>query len=133
METGLRSFQSASLIVCVPTGLPSHMRQGVVELTHIRVPDEDQRKGFGTSLLKQVCEEADEKSKVLFLTALSSGAMSTAQLTQWYGRFGFKVIQSGVPALMARQPRISMRTVTEAVRRRAGKFQLASAINRALH
>lgn len=133
MQIGSRQYETATLRVCIPTGLPPHMHQGVLELTHINVPVEDQRKGYGTKLLAQVCEEADEQSKILFLSALSSGGLSTTQLSMWYMKFGFKVIQPGKPVLMARQPRIAMRTVTDAVRKRAGRYHLANAINRALH
>jgi hypothetical protein len=84
------------------------MREGIREVLSVFTPEPDRRKGYATSLLRQVCEEADEAVKVLLLTVVDES------LCAWYRRFGFKVIQ-GSPCLMARPPHLAQPMVTPLV------------------
>lgn len=78
------------------------MQEGIREVLSVFTPEPDRRKGYATALLRAVCEEADKYGKVLMLTA-------SDELTPFYRKFGFKVIQ-GEPVLMARRPHIEARS-----------------------
>jgi hypothetical protein len=83
--------------------VPPNLRE-VIEL---EVPSDQQRKGYGTTLMHAVCREADGARFVLMLAPQPFGdhiAMSRADLAMWYRmEFGFQVIQEE-PLLMARAP-----------------------------
>ncbi|MFA7279597.1 MAG: GNAT family N-acetyltransferase [Sterolibacterium sp.] len=102
MTPGLREHKQASLRLAVPTGLPEDMRSGIREV--LDVASTNPRKGHATALMHEVCAEADKHGCVLLLTprAFSEG-MSTEQLSKWYARFGFEVVQTEPETLMARQ------------------------------
>lgn len=125
MDVGVRLHETASLQVAVPMAVPEHMRDGMRELLSVYTPQADRRKGYATALLAKTCEEADESRTVLILTA------TVPHLVQFYRKFGFVALPSvdGAPTVMARQPRVSQATVTNAVR----KLSLAGSISRALH
>lgn len=111
MDTGSRSFESATLIVAIPQAVPAHMQAGMREILSVRTPVEDQRKGYATALLAKVCEEADAARKVLLLMPHSLGDMSEADLISWYQRFGFEALPSvndAAPVLMARRVRVAV-------------------------
>jgi hypothetical protein len=113
MDTGTRTYESASLLIAIPQAVPPHMRDGMREVLSVRTPAEDQRKGYATALLAAVCEEADAARKVLLLMPKQQGDMSQAQLIGWYQRFGFEQLPAlpsvveGAPVLMARRVRIA--------------------------
>jgi predicted N-acetyltransferase YhbS len=68
------------------------------ELTELSTGSEEQGKGHGSALMREVCEEADKSATVLMLIADST------KLADWYSRFGFQLIQV-TPRLMLRSPR----------------------------
>lgn len=47
--------------------------------------------GWGSRILKQVCQDADHEGTTLWLVicADSDGALNDCELEQWYGRHGF--------------------------------------------
>ena len=71
---------------------------GVIELSALHVPEYHRKKGAANKLMDQLCEEADQASKVLMLMPDQSD-----WLVEWYASHGFKVIQQD-PVLMARPP-----------------------------
>lgn len=102
MNEGLREHKSASLRVAVPEALPEHMRPHMREL--VGVSSGNPRKGHATALMYQVCQEADDGLKTLILTVAPFGeGMTEEQLTKWYERFGFQIIQTEPALMMARQ------------------------------
>ena len=105
--TGDRQHESATCRLVVSSALPVKMRPKVRELVALKVPDSDQRKGYGSQLLHDVCREADEQNMTLLLTVSED---DKARLCAWYTRFGFMPIQA-TPILMARMPGSTPRTL----------------------
>lgn len=105
MEPGLRTHKQASLRVAIAQSLPVEMWETTREI--IGVQSDAPRKGYATALLHQVCAEADRARIVLFLQVRPfAEGMSEEQLTKFYARFGFTVIQAE-PCLMSRVPQRS--------------------------
>lgn len=71
---------------------------GVLEISNVFTEPAFRKQGYATELIKQITNAADESKTVLAL-------MCKAELTRWYARFGFVVIQKQ-PILMARMPQI---------------------------
>lgn len=71
---------------------------GVLELSNVFTEPAYRKQGYATELIKQITNAADESKTVLAL-------MCKPELTKWYERFGFAVIQKQ-PILMARMPQI---------------------------
>ena len=65
----------------------------------VRVPDDEQRQGHGTRLLRALCVEADAGGWVLVLEPAEQWHEA------WYGRFGFRRIQSEPVVLLMRSAR----------------------------
>lgn len=111
MTPGPRRFKSASLRIAIPLGIEgdddadtANMREGIREL--IDLQSGNPRKGHATSLLHNVCTEADVELKVLMLqVAAYDDGMGNEQLQKWYAKHGFDVIQESPVLLMARQPK----------------------------
>lgn len=103
MNTGPRSHKQARLRIAIPECLPEDMRPGVREILALRCTNP--RKGYATTLMHQVCREADRACMVLLVQpgAFDEG-MDTDQLSRWYGRFGFHSLprDEGMPLMMAR-------------------------------
>jgi ribosomal protein S18 acetylase RimI-like enzyme len=110
MKPGTRMHGPASLRLSYNTTVPAHMRGGLLELSHLIVPESHRRQGYASMLMQKVCAEADRAGKVLMLTVrpFDTIAMDAKQLTEWYGRYGFDVIQQS-PVLMARPARAPMK------------------------
>lgn len=140
MRPGGREFRDASLSVTVPKSVPEHMRPRMREISDVFVAPASRRQKLATILMNFVCQEADANQITLVLTArayedcedeplalgpadIAPPRMSSAQLIEWYKRFGFQVLQE-LPegTFMARQvierPRIK---------------PIAAAVSRALH
>ena len=98
MKTGTIQLGNASLHLGYPQIVPGNLRGFAREITEFYVPEEFRGKGEGTELLKDVCEQADEKNILLVLIA------DTPKLGMFYERFGFSAIQKE-PALMIRAPK----------------------------
>lgn len=104
MSPGMRVHKSASLRVAIPMGLPEDMHDQVREI--IDVQSRNQRKGFATKLLRNVCTEADVEALTLLVQVQGfADGMSNDQLCKWYSRFGFVKFQDEPCVLMARSPR----------------------------
>ena len=97
MKTGTVQLGNASLHIGYPQIVPGNLRGLAREITEFYVPEEFRGKGEGTELLKEVCDEADDKQILLVLIA------DTPKLAMYYERFGFAAIQKE-PIVMARSP-----------------------------
>lgn len=123
MDTKTYAVGNASCRVRRTNAVPAALREQVRELASLEVPAGEQRKGYATTLVHEVCRDADAAGVVLVLWPKPWGehaAMSAEQLADWYARaFGFQVIQPE-PLLMARPvgatPRLlALRPVARAV------------------
>lgn len=103
MKPGTRMHGPASLRLSYNTTVPAHLRGGLLELSHLIVPESHRRQGYASMLMQKVCAEADRAGKVLILTVRPYDVigMDGTQLQEWYGRYGFQIIQQD-PVLMAR-------------------------------
>lgn len=89
------------------------MRKQTRELSALEVAPSSRNKGHATSLVFDVCAEADEHNitLVLFVQPFGDIELSKGQLADWYAkRFGFAPIQAD-PLLMARMPGSTPRTL----------------------
>lgn len=104
MNTGLRNHRSASVRIEVAEALPEEMRPLTRELVSLK--SENPRKGHATSLMWEVCHEADKWWITLFVRPLAfDDGMPDAKLVPFYEGFGFVKIQDE-PVLMARSPQL---------------------------
>lgn len=69
----------------------------------INVPVQHRAKGYGSTLLKQICADADAEQVPLILAPEPSGGLPYEELVSWYMRHGFEWTSSG--AMMERKPR----------------------------
>lgn len=115
MKPGIRQHGPATLKLSFNAGVPAHLRGGVLELSHLLVPDQHRRQGYASLLLQKVCAEADKAGKVLLLMprAYDVPAMDREQLQDFYRRFGFDVIQERPVTLMARPAGAAMVVTTK--------------------
>lgn len=104
MTPGPRDHKSATLRVSLAEALPEEMREATREL--VALESTNPRKGHATTLLWDVCHEADRERITLILNPKPFGAdgMDAEKLERFYGRFGFHVIQREPVVLMARSP-----------------------------
>lgn len=58
-------------------------------ITRINVSEEYRGRGYGSKLLKEICNDADNEGATLMLECVSSGEMDDMDLAQWYIRNGF--------------------------------------------
>lgn len=98
MKPGTIQLGNASLHIGYPQIIPGNLRGFAREITELFVPEEHRGKGEASELLKEVCNEADDKQLLLVLIA------DTDRLALFYGRFGFEVIQVEPVILMNRLP-----------------------------
>lgn len=104
MTPGLRKFKSATLRVAIPESLPLDMQDGIREILDVK--SGNPRKGQASSLMRNVCAEADADSAVLMLHVNQfDDGLSNEQLVKFYGKFDFNVIQTEPATLLARQPK----------------------------
>ena len=97
MKPGLRKLHTCSLRVGYSTVVSPNLRGNLRELHHFHTEEEDRGKGYGTTLLRQVCSEADRDRIVLMLMP------DDLRLMDWYIGFGFSLVQVE-PPIMARGP-----------------------------
>lgn len=103
------SNEHASCHVGISEELPPEMQERVREVTKVFTDPEFRAQGFGTELMKTVCEEADLCNFVLILHPWPyDGNLSKDKLIQWYKRFGF-ILTQDKPVLMARAPEFKVR------------------------
>lgn len=105
MKPGIRQHGPATLKLSFNSSVPAHLRGGVLELSHLIVPEQHRKQGYASLLLQKVCAEADEAGKVLLLMPKPYDVigMDREQLVDFYQRFGFEVIQERPAVLMARK------------------------------
>lgn len=110
MKPGIRQHGPATLKLSHNKLVPAHIRGGVLELTHLIVPEQHRRNGYASLLMQKVCAEADEAGKVLLLMPKPYDVigMDREQLVAFYERFGFQAIQQRPVLLMARQPGVAV-------------------------
>ena len=75
---------------------------GVLELIELKTDEGYHKQGFGTQLLLEICNDANDEGIVLLLHPRKDW------LVNWYKRFDFKRIQTEPIILMARPPRLSV-------------------------
>lgn len=103
MKLGIRTNGPSSLKL-------SYMKAVVdgqlLEVSAVATWPTERKKGHATSLMKEVCQEADEAQTLLVLVpdSFDPEGMNTDQLEKWYEKFGFKRIQDK-PVLMCRDPK----------------------------
>jgi hypothetical protein len=101
---GPRTYKGASLRIVAPQ-LPDEasdaVRANTLEVTGVQ--SSNPRKGHATTLMYQVCAEADHASKVLMLMVTENAE----KLVKWYQRFGFKPTKDALdmPVVMVRAPK----------------------------
>lgn len=98
---GPRSNAYASLRLSVPTALPADMQGPVVELRALKTRKDKRGMGFAKALLADVCAEADEAKRFLFLHVAPDNADDTEAMANFYIRNGFQPIQAD-PLLLLR-------------------------------
>lgn len=101
MQLGLREFEGASLVVGHTDALPASMKE-IIEISSVKTPRRKRRMGLASTLLSQICAEADRERVVMIL---QPGPKSWLQ--QFYGSHGFAVIQTEPVVLMARPPNLN--------------------------
>lgn len=122
MKPGLRMHGPASLKLSYNTQVADHLRGGLLEITHVITPEQHRKQGYASLLMQKVCAEADEAGKVLLLMPqpFDMPELSKDELTDWYSRYGFDVIQESPVRLMARKPgaelRVKMKPLAYAMR-----------------
>jgi GNAT superfamily N-acetyltransferase len=76
-----------------------------VLLTWIGVGRFHRGKGYGSKMLKRICDEADQEGVTLIASVQPDpGALTEHQLFSWYLRYGFERWQGGVK----REPQINL-------------------------
>lgn len=110
MQTGFRRVGAASCQVRECVALPGHMRQQTREIVAVRTAPEHRMRGYATTLIHQLCREADSVGMILILFpqpyVMDDGEMGMGDqsLIHWYQDcFGFQPIQTD-PVLLARMP-----------------------------
>lgn len=106
----------ASLRVRQSPSVPLEMRARTREVGNVYVEPGERNKGYATRLVRKVCKEADDANMVLILFVepfefeeghhlndLATG-LTKEQLTEFYNRFGFAVLQVEPQIMMARMP-----------------------------
>lgn len=86
--------------------LPMHMRSGARMVTDVFTEPDQTGKGYASTLMHRICQEADEARILLVLEPkpFDHAKMSQEELEVWYAvRFGFQMIQLA-PMLFARMP-----------------------------
>lgn len=97
------SNEHSSLRIVENTELPQNLR-GVREIIEVFTKPEGRKQGSASSLLREVCDDADVKRVVLILQPKPFGrGRRFTGLEGWYAKFGFVRIQDE-PVLMARMP-----------------------------
>ena len=93
-------------IGCMAIHRDNHMIPGVVELAYLYIYK--QNLGYGTTVLKRLCEFADCYKVELVLEAIPQKAnidtISKSKLREWYSGHGFKVSDVSGSDLMSRLP-----------------------------
>lgn len=65
------------------------MVPGTMTITRINVPQEHRGKGYGSTMLQTLCDEADRDGIRLTLEVFPSGALDYYELVAWYERYDF--------------------------------------------
>jgi predicted GNAT family N-acyltransferase len=99
MKTGTVAIGNASLHIGYSGIVPPNKRGLLREITEFFVPENQRGQGEGTSLLNDVCAQADDEHIILMIMA------DTPRLQGFYARHGFVTIQDGDDILMARKPK----------------------------
>lgn len=70
---------------------PGHTKgMEVFLLTRINVPEEARGRGYGSHLLRRICEQANREGVVLEVHPTPSGGLNMTELLRWYRRYGFE-------------------------------------------
>ncbi len=64
-------------------------------ITRINIPKQYRGCGYGTALLKQILDDADQEGATLQLEPSPSGPLAYDDLVLWYKRYGFRTNSYG--------------------------------------
>lgn len=71
-------------------GIKPEWHAGYVHIHSLRVPKDRQGEGYGTAIMRALCEIADKRGWTLTLTpSIDFGATSVSRLERFYRRFDF--------------------------------------------
>ena len=73
-------------------------------ISRINVPRENRGKGYGSQLLRQVLDIADQEKIRLYLEIAPSDGLNYEQLEAWYKRYGFVWHPRYPNSIMVRYP-----------------------------
>ena len=99
MKTGTISIGNASLHIGYSGVVKPNKRGLLREISEFFVPEEHRGKGEGTTLLEDVCSQADQKGILLMIKP------DTEKLTKFYKKHGFVAIQEDSVTIMVRKPK----------------------------
>lgn len=106
MKPGTYTSGSASCRLRYSQAVPSHLRGGLLEITHLTTPEAEQGKGHAGRLIEKICLQANADRFILLTMPQPFGdvAMSKDELSRWYiRRFGFEVLQDHPVQLLVRR------------------------------
>ena len=81
----------------------SEMNPDTFIINRINVPKKFRGRGYGSKLLKEICEVADREKIKLMLEINPYGELTRKDLERWYHEYGFKV-NSNLPGTYLRLP-----------------------------
>lgn len=82
----------------------SYIGGSIWELSRINVPADYRGQGYGSELLGQVCDDADNEGVTLVLNINPYGALTYQQLQDWYERWGFVASELHGDSIFRREP-----------------------------
>lgn len=88
------------------------MVPGSMTITRVNVYKDFRGLGYGSQLLRMVCEEADSYQVMLSLEINAYGPLTREELADWYVRYGF-FESSDYPGIYLRMPGAPIRPVNE--------------------
>ena len=102
---GLHRHEGARAKVSYSQAVPVHLRGHVREVSGLVCDEASRGKGHATALMRELMQQADDLGLTLLVVVapFSDGPMGEQQLTDWYSRMGFRILQHK-PAVMARPP-----------------------------
>lgn len=107
MKPGTIELDGARLDLSYPAIVPPELRNDVLEISNLLTESAVRRQNRASSLLQEVCLQADQDSKwlIVLVGAFGKDGPSTERLTDWYiSKFGFTPLQLHPQPLLMRMP-----------------------------
>lgn len=105
MPVGERKYGPSSVFVGMNTEVAPRNRDKLRELIKLETEEGKRGQGYGTTLLRRVCKEADQAHKTLLVHVDPQDGRTVEQLSMWYEQFGFVPLQHEPAEIMVRIPR----------------------------